>query len=228
MNESYKNISQLKSTIIDARNINAKKITLNGQNLEDKLETVGLNLPKDYPTLVTRQKLEDDDNYMLFSDSGKMLYCSFLNKLVTGDNLFSNMNIDTIQQDMPQLKSAGQMFMNTPIKTFISKTPLLESGSNMFAGCHNLTHFEGDLTSLKNGDRMFMQCNLDTNSVLHILNNLKHKNKYTSGTYTIDLGMQDYDDYAIIELLDVEPGWTSAQLVTDKGATWNIKVTRGR
>lgn len=227
--------SSLKTTIADIRKLNAKhieadSIQLNGQSLEDKLETAGLNLPKDYPKLVTRQSLNDDDNYMLFSDSGKMVYCSFLDKLVTGDALFDSMNVDIIQQDMPLLTSAAGMFIDSTIKTFISNTPLLTNGYAMFGRCQYLTQFEGDLTSLNNGGRMFMGCQLDKNSVIHILNNLKHKNKYTSGSFIMDMSMQEsvWDDPDILELLGVESGWTEAQLVTDKGATWTIRIARGR
>lgn len=230
------NTASLKATTADIRKLNAKhieaaSIQLNGQNLEDKLETAGLNLPKDYPKLVTRQTFEQDDNYMLFSDSGKMVYCSFLDKLVTGDLLFDAMDVDIIQQDMPLLTSAISMFRASTIKTFISNTPLLTNGQGMFGSCSYLTQFEGDLTSLNNGVRMFMDCQLDKNSVIHILNNLKHKNKYTSGSFVMDLSMHEscWDDPDILELLPgAQPEWTSAQLVTDKGATWTIRTTRGR
>ena len=226
--------SSLKTTIADIRKLNAKhieadSIQLNGQSLEDKLETAGLNLPKDYPKLVTRQIFEEGDNYMLFSDSGKMVYCSFLDKLVTGDALFDSMDVDIIQQDMPLLTSAVGMFRDSTIKTFISNTPLLTNGHGMFGRCGYLTQVEIDLTSLNDGSSMF-GCPLDKNSVIHILNNLKHKNKYTSGSFIMDISMQAsvWDDPDILELLGAEPGWDSAQLVTDKGATWTIELTRGR
>jgi hypothetical protein len=70
--------SSLKATIADVRNLDAKKLMLNGKNIE---ELWGLNLPRDYPKLVTRIKIPEDSDYALCDDKGRVVYISFADKI---------------------------------------------------------------------------------------------------------------------------------------------------
>lgn len=57
--------ASLRATKIDTRSVDAKKIKLNG---EDIANLWGLNLPEDYPDLVTRCELPADEKWALFND----------------------------------------------------------------------------------------------------------------------------------------------------------------
>jgi hypothetical protein len=78
-------INNLSSTYADIRKLNAKivdakKIKLNGENLEDKF---GFK-QEDYPKLISRVDLPEDSNYILWTDSGNPVYISFADKLTKG------------------------------------------------------------------------------------------------------------------------------------------------
>ena len=123
MSENFNiNTATLKATIADIRKLNAKivdakKIKLNGENLEDKF---GFK-QEDYPKLISRVALPEDANYILWTDSGNPVYISFADKLTKG-----YYEVD---------ERSGLFLGNTAIKTFDIDLPKLEYAGNMFYEC---------------------------------------------------------------------------------------------
>lgn len=106
--------------------------------------------------------------------------------------------------------------------------PNLVNGHSMFRNCLDLTTFEGDLSSLEDGTRMFTSSYLTKETILGILNNLKNKNKAlpneTGYTLTLSAGDEVRNDEEVLNFLGVEADWDTTQLVTNTGAIWNITL----
>ena len=91
----------LKATKADIRNLDVKKMLLNGQNIEDLW---GLNLPEDYKKFVTRCELPEDENWSIWDDTGNLLYMNFNDKIINGTNMFQNCdNLTTFTFDLGSL-----------------------------------------------------------------------------------------------------------------------------
>lgn len=205
MTKFNQNIPSLKSTLINARKIDAKEINLNGKNIES---LKGLNLPQDYPKLVSRVNIPEGALFELYDDWGNMVYTNCSDRIVDGTGRYENNNIVSFEQplinleigdlmfkgclnlkifksDMPKLKSAASMFNMSKMtksgdydwlgymESFEGDTSSLENGFRMFAGSR-LKSFKGSLKKLNEGGGMFVGCDLDYNSFVHIINEIKN------------------------------------------------------
>ena len=161
-NNFITNTASLKTTIADVRRLNAKKMLLNGQNIEDLW---GLNLPEDYKKFVTRCELPEDENWSIWSDNGNLLYINFSDKIINGDGMFRGCsNLSSFHFDLSSLTNGTSMFSGcSNLTTFTRDLSSLTDGRYMFQDCSNLTSFKSDLSSLINGYDMFYYCtNLTT------------------------------------------------------------------
>lgn len=107
-------------------------------------------------------------------------------ELVNGDYRYKgHTELTTVICDMPNLKSAYQMFMNT-----------------------SLSGFCGSLSSLENGKDMFTGCRLDEASLVNIIDSLP---SYTSGEYILSGSYDASISDDTIEEIKAEgelKGWT--------------------
>lgn len=233
-------IRVLKSKIVDA-----KKIKLNGENLEDKF---GFK-QEDYPKLISRVNLPEDSNYILWTDSGNPVYISFADKLTKGyyevderSGLFlGNTAIKTFDIDLPKLEYAGNMFYEC--QNLISFTGDVSSlkygcaenvmggGVGMFENCKNLKVFTSSLKNLQNGYAMFIGCKLNKESVLSIVRSIKQENLYNGDTTaTLSLGIDKNiisDEELLSELgityTDGVTGYSST-ITGFSGGQWNLAI----
>lgn len=189
----------LKATTADIRNVNAKQISLNGENIADKF----LNLPDDYKKLVSRCNLPDDKNWALWGDDGNLIYMNFSDKIINGSQMFF---------DMPQIKS------------FTCDLTSLVDGSDMFSGCVYLTKFDADISSLESGEGMFQDCKLDKTSVMNIIDNLRNKNNLT-GQSIITLGIDEKyaTDEELLNFLGISDGDAPLTITSHGGGTWIVR-----
>ena len=160
----------LKATKADINNLNAKKVLLNGKNIE---ELWGLNLPQDYPKFVTRCDLPLDKPWKIYDDNCKLMYYNLPNFLTNGHNFFENTSFDTFNDDISFITNGQRMFIGcNNLTTFNSDLPVLDDGTQMFSGC-GIQSWNIDLPSLTNGQYMFYNCNNLTSfsSVLSSLSN---------------------------------------------------------
>ena len=154
MSEIYTtNTASLKATLgnickLNAKTIDAKKIRINGEDIEDKL---GFQNPEDLKKLCKRMELPEGSNFILYTDNGTPVYISFADKIVDGYYMFA---------------------VREKMRSFPFDLPKLENGNMMFAQCTNLTSFGGTLPSLISGNRMFSNCKLDSQSVERILTSI--------------------------------------------------------
>ena len=173
----------LKAAVIDTRILDARQITLKGKDIT---EMMGLNLPEDYPKLVTRCELPEDEYWSLFDDNGNLLYMNFSDKIINGDKMFAYKNISSFSLDLPSLANGYYMFGYCKgLTTFTSDMSSLTDGYSMFEDCKNLTTFTSDLSSVTNGNSMFYYCTAltDFNSNLTNLTNGSYMFRYCKLNY---------------------------------------------
>lgn len=253
MSENFNiNTATLKATIADIRKLNAKivdakKIKLNGENLEDKF---GFK-QEDYPKLISRVALPEDANYILWTDSGNPVYISFADKLTKGyyevderSGLFlGNTAIKTFDIDLPKLEYAGNMFYEcqnltsftgdiSSLKYGCIESAMGGSGSGMFENCKNLKVFTSSLKNLQNGWMMFKGCVLNKESVLSIVRSIKQENLYNGETAAdLILGIDKNlvsDEELLSELgITYQEGITqySSTITGFAGGQWNISIS---
>lgn len=248
MTEKYiTNTASLKTTIADIRILNSNKIDaknmlLNGKNIE---ELWGLNLPQDYPKLVTRMKIPEDSDYALCDDKGKVVYISFADKITDWEYQFENSGvfIGDIPSDLdfPNLVNGSYMFYNSNLKSFSGNLDSLNEGRYMFCDCTNLTSFSSALPSLINGYEMFSNCRLDADSVEKILTSITplsssqtlNENTETSKERfgwdewiggNLHLGIQESAAAKFTELTGLTPNATEFQTVSFKEWTIYVKI----
>lgn len=127
---------------------------------------------------------ETADNVPDVIDDGIIAYN--MPELVNGDYRYKgHTELTTVICDMPNLKSAYQMFMNT-----------------------SLSGFCGSLSSLENGKDMFTGCQLDEASLINIIDSLP---SYTSGEYILSGSYDASISDDTIEEIKAEgklKGWT--------------------
>lgn len=198
--------AHLKATVIDTRRINGKqidveKIKLKGENIEDLW---GFQNPEDFKKLCTRCELPEDKPWSLWTDEGNLVYFNRSEKIVNGQNMFSNQET---------------------ITSFNSDLRNLTNGSRMFFGCNNLTIFESDLSNLTNGEYMFLGCKLNKESVINIINCIKEKN-VAEGNMYLNLGIDSsfLNDTELESILGISGEATSTNITGHGGATWNITL----
>lgn len=112
-----------------------------------------------------------------------------LTELVNGDYMFKNhKELTEIYCDMPNLKSAIQMFYGCPLRVF-----------------------NGTLGSLENGYEIFKGAALDLNSILYIVDSIKDVSK-SSGTHQLYIGYDSTISPSDIDKFKTElmaKGWTT-------------------
>ena len=239
LSSTYANVRKLNAKVVDA-----KKIKIDGENIENLW---GLNLPKDYPKLISRCELPKNKPWALWTDSGDLVYFNQSEKIVNGKKMFNNcknittfdcdlssltngesmfegcINITRFTSDLSSLTDGYRMFIRcNKLTTFVSNLGSLTDGSTMFSGCP-LVSFTSDLSSLEDGSGMFDGCKLDKKSVLHIIKCLKEKNTNTTKSY-ITIGMDEnvINDEDILMELGATSGWTNATIQNVVGGTWSI------
>jgi hypothetical protein len=254
MNKKYTtNTASLNSIVADIHilksdKIDAKKIKLNGENLENKF---GFK-QEDYPKLVTRCALPEDKPWALWTDSGNLVYFNQSEKIVNGDRMFQSCEainsvdfdfinlengyfmfgycsgLEHVNSNMPSLTNGERMFGDcSKLRSFTGDLSSLTNGKLMFSKCKNLEHFSADLSSLTNGNNMFTECRLNKESVLGIIKCIKEKN--TSPTnVSIIIGMSEEakNSEEVLAELNVSSGWSSAIIQGASGVTWNISHSR--
>ena len=208
--------ASLKATIADVRNLDAEKIKIKGQNISDLW---GLKFPEDYPKLVTRCQLPEDENWSLWDDNGNLVYINFSDKIINGTNIFQYCDkLTTFSSDLSSLIDGTNMFYNcSNLTSFTSDLSSLSNGIMMFIGCPKLTSFTSDLSSLTNGNGMFDNCKLDSNSIENILTTIPT----TTTTKTLSIGIQESATSKFAEITGLTPT-TTQQTVSYKG--WSVKV----
>lgn len=99
-----------------------------------------------------------------------------------GDNVPDIIEDGTIAYNMPELVNGDYRYKgHTELTTVICDMPNLKSAYQMFMGT-SLTGFCGSLSSLENGEDMFADCQLDEASLINIIDSLP---AYTSGEYIL-------------------------------------------
>ena len=147
----------LKATLADVRELDARKITMNGENIKDLW---GFSNETDYPKLMKRYTLPQDEPYILWSDKGSPLFISFAEKLTDGSEMFSyHSSIGGFDISLPNLTNGSRMFSYCDNLTFVhADFPKLTNADNMFLSCQRLEEFKGDLSSLQEAHTMFQNC----------------------------------------------------------------------
>lgn len=120
-----------------------------------------------------------------------------LDNLECADKMFIGSQITEWDLDMPSLKSAISMFgskddVNCALISFTSDLSCLVDGTDMFGGCVGLEHFDAALPSLKYGESMFVNCKLDSKSVMNIVETLP--NVSSEETRVITIGVNCTED----------------------------------
>lgn len=151
--------ASLKTIIADISVLDAKRINLNGENLEDKF---GFKVSQDYLKLVSRLGLSEDDDIMLLDDYGNVVYCNFISR-INSQNLLKQVlqyNIHNWVYDLEAdiYSNITQLFANNKIKHFNSSLKNTQIATNTFTNCKNLISFASDLSNLQNGQGMFSEC----------------------------------------------------------------------
>ena len=90
----------------------------------------------------------------------------------------------------------------TNLTTFNGDLSSLKLGDRMFLGCSNLTSFNSNLSSFRDGSDMFSNCKLDASSVKNIIDTIK---KYAG---ELTLGMGCNNTTADKDLFAQEVGYT--------------------
>lgn len=177
--KNYTNrISALKSTTIDVRILDAKKITLNGENILDKtkvnvldergtLANDELDIWNSYITTDTKNNFVIDNTTTPISHThGKFSSTEQKSILQNTSKIINNEILDDSNKHLMYWQTNGLtdgywLFKdNTNIKSVQSDFSSLIKGTTMFYGCTNLTTFEGDLSSLDDSINMFYGCTL--------------------------------------------------------------------
>lgn len=156
------NTSSLKATkadirLLDSKKSNSDKIYLRNQDIE---ELWGFDRNKDFKKLVHRYDIKDDDNFILWTDSGDLAYINFADKIVDGTSMFRRQyKITNFNFDLSSLKMGNYMFeLCSGMTLFDSNLNSLKNGKYMFNHCHNLSKFISKLDSLEDGSYMFHDC----------------------------------------------------------------------
>ena len=164
MTKFNQSIPSLKSTLINARKIDAKEINLNGKNIES---LKGLNLPQDYPKLISRVRIPEGALFELYDDWGNMVYTNCSDRIVDGTERYVDNNFITFEWPLDNLEIGDRMFKNCRnLSTFVSEMPKLRSGKYMFDMAirvdddddrkgGDMKIFKSDTSSLENGSYMF-------------------------------------------------------------------------
>ena len=171
MTEPTFSTSALKSTLIDARIINTKKLKVSGKDVIKDVKYT-----KDTRTEVTENDIwgsyvENDkgnviihDDYfesIILDEDLKAKISKIENNKIyieeNGEEIFYA-NIET-----NKMKKTMEMLVDSNIKIFDSKLESLEDGAAMFAGCSSLNHFRlKELPRLINGLGMFTITQLES------------------------------------------------------------------
>ena len=160
--------ASLHATVIDSRNVDAKKISIDGKNVLDYINEKE-TIVKDERDLITENDIwgtkvikDENDNVIVTHDFitiptdnespwKKQVTKIEDNKAYIGDEFYAN-----IQTDM--IKDGNKLFENNKtLKTFHSDLTSMTNGSVTFAGS-SLESFEGNTSSLTNGRYMFQSC----------------------------------------------------------------------
>ena len=147
----------LKATLADFRILDAKELRMNGENIKDLW---GFSNETDYPKLMKRYTLPQDEPYILWSDKGSPLFISFAEELADGSEMFSyHSSIGGFDISLPNLTDGTRMFALCDNLTFVhADFPKLTNASEMFYNCLKLEEFKGDLSSLEMAHTMFQNC----------------------------------------------------------------------
>lgn len=95
-----------------------------------------------------------------------------MDKFKTSAFMFYMSSIAEWTTPLPVINDGYGMFQQCPLKSFEVDVSSMTIGSYMFKNCSNLVKFSSPLSSLKKGIDMFINTNLDKESVLTILNSL--------------------------------------------------------
>ena len=154
-------------------------------------------------------------------------------ELINGENMFAgNIHLVSVKSNMPKLENGNFMFgvgfigeyyeyYCSSLTYFEGDLSSLKNGNSMFAGS-GLETFKSSLPSLEKGDYMFDRCNLNKESVIRILTSLKNDNKLEEGksaNIMLSCPSCSSEDSDINSLLE------SGNVITTKnGGKWNITI----
>lgn len=126
----------------------------------------------------------------------------------TADNVPDVIEDGIIAYNMPELVNGDYRYKgHTELTTVICDMPNLKSAYQMFMGT-SLSGFCGSLSSLENGKDMFTGCQLDEASLINIIDSLP---SYTSGEYILSGSYDASISDATIEEIKAEgklKGWS--------------------
>ena len=173
-------IARLTSMTADVRKLNAKmvdakKIKLNGVNLEDLLSNDEGKITSVKHSQDTREVITQNDlwgTYVEVSDNGEiMLHDDEVKNPRTGNMDSWNENITKVQNNKAfigdtlfgnvqteKIKDGYNFFYYAALESFDSDLSNLKKANTIFTGCYNLKSFYSDLTSLEDGNHMFSWC----------------------------------------------------------------------
>lgn len=151
---------------------------------------------------------------------------SDLSNAINTNHMFSGCkNLISYRGELPKVQKAQYMFQNTPLESFNEDLSTLQDGYYMFNGCKKLTSFRGNLSSLTSGAGMFMDCNLDAESVRHILTSLN--SSYNSAKSSFNMGIKRSAVPVVTELTGLTPTSTTTHVNVGRYKYFNlyIKIT---
>lgn len=151
------NTPSLRATFADVRVLDAKEMKMNGENIKDLW---GFSNETDYPKLMKRYTLPQDEPYILWSDKGSPLFISFAEEITDGSEMFSyHSSIDGFDISLPKLTDGTRMFALCDNLKFVhADFPKLINIPDMFLSCLSLEEFKGNLSALTDGQNMFQNC----------------------------------------------------------------------
>ena len=143
----------LKATIADIRNLDAKKLTLNGKNILDYISDSEFNSYDTRDPQLKNDELDIWNTEIGLSDNGHIEVKPFEHS----QNSISSTQKTTLQSAYHVIANEVLGYYNEHIMYW--QTDGLTDGENMFSYCSNLESFSSDLSSLTNGYGMFHYCN---------------------------------------------------------------------
>ena len=184
------NTASLKATIADIRQLNGKEISLNGKNILDYISdsTTTVKHAND-----TRETVTENDLWGQYvetlEDGTAIVHDDWVTNPNSSDKIAWNKDITKVEDNKAYM--GDTFYCNI-------QTENIKDGNHMFSECTNLTTFTSDLSSLTDGDNMFLNCNLTTfTSDLSSLTNglCMFRACFELDTFTSDLSSLTYGSH---------------------------------
>ena len=175
----------LDTKLATSQQLNADEIIVNGEDVAKMFDREHV-----YPEMMSRVKLQPEDNYILYTDDGTVVTAN-LDGVTNASNLFFGAKIDKISQKtidewkMKEIQNATSLFEYSNISEFegvlpnvsilqkafvncakLTKVkidfPKIKALSSTFQGCTSLRSFEGNLDNITSGNNGFWHTALES------------------------------------------------------------------